>query len=242
VKWPLLDGFEWARWMSRQVEAVIFDLDGLMVDSEPLARLAWEQVVQEYGRELDDHLYLQIIGRRLEDSSRLIQEGLNLPVSATDLARQKDAAWQAIWSRGLPPMPGLMALHKEIRRRHLPWAVATSSHRHYARRVLQQLGLLEQCSAIAAGDEVAHGKPAPDLYLLAAARLGVSARMCLALEDSAPGCQAAVTAGMTVAAVPGAHTTPAELGLAHYIFATLANVAANLDALMAGSNSLTIDN
>jgi pseudouridine 5'-phosphatase len=221
--------------MSATVVAIIFDLDGLMVDSEPLARRAWEQVVGAYGRKLNDALYLQIIGRRLEDSSRLLQEALDLPLSAGELARQKDTAWHAIWSRGLPPMPGLLALHEQIRRRRLPWAVATSSRRHYAEKVLAQLSLIEGCGAIAGGDEVAEGKPAPDLYLLAAARLGVSPGLCLALEDSAPGCQAAVDAGMRVAAVPGDHTTPEELEMAHYLFDSLAEVAANLDELLAGN-------
>jgi pseudouridine 5'-phosphatase len=208
------------------------DLDGLMVDSEPLARRAWEQVAAAHGRELEDPLYFQIIGRRLEESSRLIREGLDLPLSATQLAQQKDAAWQAIWRRGLPPMPGLRALHQEIRRRRLLWAVATSSRRHYAQAVLEQLGLIEECGAIAAGDEVTQGKPAPDLYLLAAARLDVAPASCLALEDSVPGCQAAVNAGMRVAAVPGAHTSPAELSMAHYLFDSLAEVAANLEELL----------
>jgi HAD superfamily hydrolase (TIGR01509 family) len=206
-----------------------------MVDSEPLARRAWEQVVASHGRELEDELYFQIIGRRLEDSSRLIQEGLDLPLTTAQLAQQKDAVWREIWRRGLPPMPGLMALHQQIRRRCLPWAVATSSRRHYAQGVLEQLGLREECGAIAAGDEVAQGKPAPDLYLLAAARLGVAPASCLALEDSAPGCRAAVAAGMRVAAVPGAHTSPAELSMAHYLFNSLAEVAANLEELLAGT-------
>jgi HAD superfamily hydrolase (TIGR01509 family) len=220
--------------MSNNLNALLFDLDGLMVDSEPLARRAWEQVVGAYGHRLDDALYFQIIGRRLEDSARLICDGLGLPLTAAELAEQKDAAWQAIWSQGLPPMPGLMTLHQEIRRRQLPWAVATSSRRYYAEKVLAQLGLLTECGAVAGGDEVAEGKPAPDLYLLAAARLGIAPEACLALEDSAPGCQAAVNAGMRVAAVPGAHTSPQELSMAHYLFDSLAEVAAHLDELLAG--------
>jgi HAD superfamily hydrolase (TIGR01509 family) len=220
--------------MSNDLNALIFDLDGLMVDSEPLARRAWEQVVATHGHRLDDALYFQIIGRRLEDSSRLIRDGLGLSLDAAELAEQKEAAWQAIWSQGLPPMPGLMTLHEEIRRRQLPWAVATSSRRHYAEKVLAQLGLLAACGAIAGGDEVAQGKPAPDLYLLAATRLGIAPEACLALEDSAPGCQAAVNAGMRVAAVPGAQTSPEELSMAHHLFDSLVEVAAHLDELLAG--------
>jgi HAD superfamily hydrolase (TIGR01509 family) len=217
------------------LKAIIFDLDGLMVDSEPLSRQAWEEVLGEYGRNLSDNVYHQLIGLRLEDSARLIQEGLALPVAAAELARQKEEAWVQIWTKGVPAMPGLHELHEEIRRLGLPWAVATSSRRAYAEAILTQLGLRQRCTAIAAGNEVAHGKPAPDLYLLAAERLNITPARCLALEDSVPGCQAAVAAGMVVAAVPGGHNTAADFGFAHYVFDSLADVAGRLSEILDGS-------
>jgi beta-phosphoglucomutase-like phosphatase (HAD superfamily) len=89
---------------------------------------------------------------------------------------------------------------------------------------LAQLGLTDNCQAVAAGNEVPQGKPAPDIYLLAASRLNISPDHCLALEDSVPGGRAAVSAGMTLAAVPNGHTTPNDFPFAHHIFPSLNEV------------------
>jgi HAD superfamily hydrolase (TIGR01509 family) len=220
-----------------QLEAVVFDLDGLMVDSEPLARQAWDEVLAAYGHRLDDETQAAIVGRRTRESAEIVRERFGLAVAAEELAAAKVARWESIWRRGLPAMPGLNTLHEVLMARGVPWAVATSSPRHYATGVLAQLGLLQACRAIAAGDEVVHGKPAPDIYLLAAERLEIAPRLCLALEDSEPGARAAQAAGMTVVAVPNG--VPQEVfAFADYVMASLHAVAEELDRLLrAGSIS-----
>jgi beta-phosphoglucomutase-like phosphatase (HAD superfamily) len=125
-----------------------------------------------------------------------------------------------------------MPLQAEIARRQIPWAVATSSPRHHAEIILTQLALADSCRAIAGGDEVRQGKPAPDIYLLAAERLGIAPAHCLALEDSLPGSQAAVAAGMVTVAVPGGDRAAAEFAHADFIFPSLHQVLAHLDELM----------
>lgn len=214
------------------LEAVIFDLDGLMVDSEPLSRRAWDEVLRDYGHSLDDHTYHRIVGQRTGDSARIIRDTYSLPLTADDLAAAKTARWEMIWGRGLPAMPGLMALHGALAARGVPWAVATSSPRRYAEAILQQLELTPTHGAVAAGDEVAHGKPAPDIYLLAAERLGIAPERCLALEDSAPGARAAQAAGMRVVAIPNG-APPERLDFADYVFRSLSDVTAHLDTLLA---------
>lgn len=129
-------------------------------------------------------------------------------------------------------MPGLMPLHAEITRRQIPWAVATSSPYHQAETVLTQLGLIDACCAIAAGNEVSQGKPAPDIYLLAAQRLGIAPENCLALEDSVPGSQAAAAAGMITVAVPNGDTQINDFPHAHYILPSLHAVLTYLDELL----------
>jgi HAD superfamily hydrolase (TIGR01509 family) len=130
-------------------------------------------------------------------------------------------------------MPGLNEIVSAIERRSIPWGVATSSRRSYAIDILDQLGLLDSCQAIAGGDEVPKGKPSPDLYLLAAARLKMPPKVCLALEDSVPGAKAALLANMTVVGVPSGHTSKDDLRFAHHVFSSLSEVAANLDSLLA---------
>lgn len=215
------------------VRAVIFDMDGLMVNSEPLSRQAWDEILRDYGRSMDDATYRRIVGQRTAESARIVCEAYQLPLTAEELAAAKIARWESIWRRGLPPMPGLMTLHDALVAREIPWAVATSSPRHYAEAVLQQLGLASSCCAVAGGDEVQQGKPAPDIYLLAARRLSIAPAHCLALEDSVPGARAAQAAGMRVVAVPNG-VPPTLFDFADHVLGSLNEVAARLDVLLAG--------
>lgn len=217
--------------VARTVQAVVFDLDGLMVDSEPLARRAWDAALEEYDCRLDDDIHATIIGRRTRESAQMVRERFALPVAAEELAAAKTRQWESIWPLGLPPMPGLRDLHRELVARDIPWAVATSSPRTYASAVLAQLGLAASCAAIAGGDEVTHGKPAPDIYLLAAERLGIPPGACLAFEDSEPGARAAQAAGMVVVAVPNG-APPALFAFADYVFDSLQQVAEQIDRLL----------
>jgi pseudouridine-5'-monophosphatase len=212
--------------------AIIFDMDGLMVDTEPLSRRAWEQVIGPFGGVLTDEVYGRMIGRRSPEAAQILLDAVHIPLTAEELVGQKTAVFNQILAQGVPIMPGLMELHDEIARRDLPWAVATSSPRHHAELILTQLGLLERCGTIAGGNEVTHGKPAPDVYLLAAERLGIAPQQCLALEDSAPGCQSAAAAGMTVVAVPNGGMETAVFSCADHIFPNLNRVAQLLDSLL----------
>jgi HAD superfamily hydrolase (TIGR01509 family) len=209
-------------------KAIVFDMDGLMVDSEPIARRGWEIILASFGSALEEHVYEQMVGLRLEDSAKIVQSTYNLPISALDLSQRKEKVMVSLRAAGMPVMPGLHQLVSCLNERNLPWAVATSSRRHYALDVLAQLGLTDHCRAVAAGNEVAQGKPAPDLYLLAAERLNMAPEHCLALEDSVPGGKAAVAAGMTLAAIPNGHTKAADFPFAHYVLDSLNEVPAIL--------------
>jgi HAD superfamily hydrolase (TIGR01509 family) len=213
-------------------------MDGLLVDSEPLARRSWEKVFEPYGVDLDDETYGSVIGMRLEETASIFQSRLHIPAEPGELARQKEAYLAQLSTAGIPPMPGLARLMDELQERQIPWAVATSNRRAFASQVLKQLNLWPACKSLTTGEEVRHGKPAPDIYLLAAERMGVAPGACLALEDSVPGAKAAKTAGMLTIAVPGAHEKPAAFDFADFVYDSLDGVAQDLDALLfAGSPS-----
>lgn len=212
--------------------ALVFDMDGLMVDTEPLSRQVWNQLLSKYGHALDDQTYAGIIGYRSDASAAKVLSAYDLPLTAAELIESKEKLFDELRAKGVPVMPGFMELQAEIARREIPWAVATSSPRHHARIILDQLGLSGDCQAIAAGDEVALGKPAPDLYLLAAERLGIPRYQCLALEDSHPGCEAAAAAGMRVVAVPNGQTFDGSFSAAHYVMNSLKDVLDHLDHLL----------
>lgn len=214
------------------LRAIVFDMDGLMVDTEPLSRRAWEHVLRPFGVLLTDVVYGRMIGRRSGEAVKLLLDAYHLPLTAEEIMNRKTAVLDELLVDELPIMPGLMALQAQISWRGIPWAVATSSPRRHAENLLRRLGLLNDCRALVGGDDVVNGKPAPDIYLLAAQRLGVLAKQCLALEDSLPGCQAATQAGMVTVVVPNGQTKTAEFACAHQIYPSLFQVAENLDALL----------
>lgn len=218
----------------KQLRAIVFDMDGLMVDSEPLSRQAWDEFLRPYGGHITDAMQSQIIGLRADVSARLIQKAFDIPLSTSEMIQQRSVIYARIREQGVPVMPGLLELQEAIAAQHFPWAVASSSGRRHVQEILAQLGLADKVYATACGDEVAHGKPAPDLYLLAAARLGIDPTHCLALEDSMPGSRAAVAAGMTVIAIPNGHTTDADFSHVHAVYVSLHDVARKLDELMKG--------
>jgi HAD superfamily hydrolase (TIGR01509 family) len=153
-------------------------------------------------------------------------------MEAEELARRKEAALAQLGTEGIPPMPGLERLMDVLQARQIPWAVATSNRRAFAVQVLQQLGLWATCRSLTTGEEVQNGKPAPDIYLLAAQRMGAAPERCLALEDSVPGAQAAKAAGMITIAVPGPHEAASAFHFADHVYDTLGGVAEDLDMLL----------
>lgn len=216
----------------KHIEAIIFDLDGLMIDTEPLAQQAWDRVLQDHGRKLDEKTFASMIGLRLEESSIVVRDAFELATSPSELAKSEQMYMAQIMEAGIPRMPGLRRLLDEIERLKLPWAVATSSRREYAVHVLDQLDLLKRCQAIVGGDEVDKGKPAPDVYLLAAKRLDIDPVRCLALEDSVPGINAAATAGMLTVAVPNGDTASGNFEKAAFVYQSLFEVADDLENIL----------
>lgn len=192
-----------------------------MVDTEPLSYQAWLETLRPFGHRLDESLHSQMIGRRVEESTQMVMEQFNLPLTAEQLILQRREIYRGIRARGIPAMPGLRELNSLLANQGIPWAVATSSGRAYAEEILAHLQLANPPLAMACGDEVANGKPAPDVYLLAAQRLGVAPQHCLALEDSSPGCRAAMAAGMRVVAIPNGHTADGDFTFVPYRFTSL---------------------
>ena len=214
------------------MRAFVFDFDGLMADSEPLAEWAWNQVLAPYGHQLDDETLRAILGLRLPDSARFLCQHFDLPISPAEAAAGRDRVFLQAAPDRLRACAGLYPLLDELARHNVPTAVASSGHRRYLDLGLGALGLSGRFQAIAAGDEVAHGKPAPDVYLLAAERLGVPPAACIALEDAPLGVDAARAAGMVCIAVPHPRTAAANFA-AHWVMASLEEVLQALDGLLA---------
>ncbi len=181
--------------------AVIFDMDGLLFDSEPVYRDSWQESARELGHELTDQMYLGLIGRRIALCEAELGERFGAGFSVPRFRELWKARWhQRVTSRGVELKPGASEFLDFVERRGLPRAIATSSAGPEARLVLGELA--SRFGAIVTGDQVANGKPAPDIYLAAARSLAVDPSRCLVLEDSEPGATAARAAGMACIIVP----------------------------------------
>jgi HAD superfamily hydrolase (TIGR01509 family) len=212
---------------------VLFDMDGLMLDTERLSARAWDEAAAALGVEFDTQLALRMIGRNFNDCSRMVRAHFAAPYPVEDLLAGWHATYDAITARdGVPLKGGVHALLDWLDAVRLPRAVVTSTRRARAQAKLAQAELLARFDALVGGDEVQHGKPAPDIYLEGARRLGALPADCVALEDSEPGVQAALAAGIPVFMVPDLIEPGDELRRAGpLIVASLAEVRTRLAAL-----------
>jgi HAD superfamily hydrolase (TIGR01509 family) len=182
--------------------AVIFDNDGLLLDTERAWTRAEETLFERHGATFTIEHKRYILGSSGEVAAAKLEELLALPGRGQALRDELQEIVMEEVLRGAPPMPGAVELLAELRRRGVPVGLASNSLREFVDRALAVSGMADGFEVTLAGDEVARPKPAPDLYLGVAARLGVATEDCVALEDSQTGVAAARAAGMFVIGVP----------------------------------------
>jgi HAD superfamily hydrolase (TIGR01509 family) len=183
------------------LRAVVFDMDGVLVDSEPIHRAAAEEMLRDAGHVLTDEMYVRCIGTTVEATWDIIEEETGLDWGLEEFKARYEGYILAELSRPLERLPGVDRVLGLVEQRGLGLALATSSRRSWLDATLGGLGLTGRFPVTVTGDEVEHGKPDPDIFLLAARRLGVEPHACLAIEDSPPGVAAAHAAGMRSVAV-----------------------------------------
>ena len=194
-----------------KIDAVVLDMDGLMLDTEPLYKLAWQRASADLGYDLDDGSYAKLVGRPTDDCERALvtQFGSEFPLETFRMR------WPELWKvgvadAGIDVKPGLVELLAFLAQEGVPVAVATSSEAEHTEFSLRKAGLAGRFAAVVTGDEVVRGKPAPDIYLEAARRLRAEPAQCVALEDSEAGILAASAAGMVALLIPD-WTSPSEI-------------------------------
>ena len=193
----------------RRFDAVLFDMDGVLVDSEPWWNESRVEYAASLGREWTHEDQALCMGGNSREWAETMRERLGL--GDVDAQAVQDAVVAGVVRRYRErPAPIIDDAPVHVRRiaRERPVAIASSSHPAVIDAAVAALGLRETMGAIVSSDEVAQGKPAPDVYLLAASRLGVAAERCLVVEDSINGVRAGNAAGATVAIIPS-HSVPA---------------------------------
>lgn len=203
------------------IQAVLFDFDGLLADSEPLQKAAWRSYLARQDRVLAQPLIDRMFGLRLVESAALVRDELQLPFSVAEVMAGRDELFLAALPGVLQPMPGAVETLATVRRLRLRTALATSGHRRYIDLALHEIGLAHAFDTIVTGDMVAHGKPAPDIFLRAAELLNVAPAACVVVEDAPHGIAAARAAGMFAVAIPNEMTRTLDYSQAQMVCASL---------------------
>jgi len=204
-----------------KLAAVIFDLDGLIVNSEDVYEQADIEVLRRRGKEYPAELRARMMGRPTAESLRAMIEWHALEDTVEFLEAERSLLRDKLLETSLEPMPGLHELLAALERAGIPKAIATSGHRSYAADVLGRLEIHARFQFVLTSEDVARGKPAPDVYQLAAARLGLQPSETMVLEDSVNGCLAGVAAGAFTVAVPNRHTRGYEFAGVRFVAETL---------------------
>lgn len=210
------------------IEAVVFDLDGVLLQSEEIWDAVRERYVRERGGRYDDEVQRAMMGMSAPEWSAYLHEEAGVPDEPEAINRDVVTRMLEAYLGELPLLPGAV---EAVRRTAatFPLALASSSNRAIFEEVLQLAGIEECFRATVSSEEVARGKPAPDVYLEAARRLEVPAERCAAVEDSHAGIRSAQAAGLRVVAIPNASYPPDEEAL------RLA------DAVVSSLDELTVD-
>jgi HAD superfamily hydrolase (TIGR01509 family) len=194
--------------------AVVFDLDGVVADTESVQLKAFNTVLKPFGIEISDYEWATMyVGTPVEIDLARIHARFHLSVPLHVLATERRETYSRLLREpdGLQATAGLLTLLDHLDAGKMPAAIASGSPRADVRNVLQLLGILPRFRAIVASDDVPRSKPAPDVYLRAAADLGILPGSCVAVEDSATGMLAAKAAGMTVIGFPSKFTQYQDL-------------------------------
>jgi len=193
--------------MANSLRAVIWDLDGVIIDSAEEHRQAWQRLAQEEGIRFTDADFWATFGKRNDDIITKVW-GPQSPERVRALADRKEAYFRELIRATAAPLPGSIELLQGLHEAGFSQALASSAPIENIQLISDVLGLRRYLTALVSGETVAHGKPAPDIFLKAANELGIAPGQCLVIEDAVAGVQAAHAAGMRCIAVAGKRDLP----------------------------------
>jgi HAD superfamily hydrolase (TIGR01509 family) len=215
----------------RDFRALIFDMDGLMIDSE---RLYWEVergIALSHGREVKEETLWKMMGRRPIEGMRIFVEEVGLPVSAEETLALRDGRMREKYRNESEAMPGLFSILDTFYGK-LKLAVCTGAQAEFMEIVLDRLNIRKKFDVLQASDEVEKGKPEPEIYLRTCVRLGLEPGQCIVLEDSSNGCLAGRRAGCYTIAVPSGYSRGQDFGAADYIASGLPGAEEHIRGLL----------
>jgi HAD superfamily hydrolase (TIGR01509 family) len=212
------------------MRAVIFDMDGLMIDSEKVYFEAGRQIAREFGKEVSDQTLGRMMGRKPLESVALFAHELNISEPPDSLLKRREARVVRVLERGIDTMPGLDFILKELYPSR-PLAIATSAPGYIVDVVMRKLELRDFFKVIQTSDDVTLGKPDPEIYLKAMAKLKVKPSESIVLEDSSNGALAGKRSGAYVIAVPSAYTRDQDFSFVDFVARDLTDAATHIQSL-----------
>lgn len=216
------------------IQAVIFDMDGVLLDSEPLHDETNLEILRNYGIHADKSITNPYVGRTSEALWSAMIKKFGIPADIDELI---DEQWRlvvrALPGSGIKASEGLDELLTYIRDKNILASVASSSRNDFVEAVFDHLGLWPHMEAYTGGLEIKHGKPDPEIYLLAAGKIGVDPSACLAVEDSTAGVMASKAAGMVTVGYKNPTSEGQDVSPADYVITRLTEICAIIDKLNA---------
>ncbi len=203
------------------IQAVVFDLDGLMFNTEEIFHLTGHELLRRRGIDATPEIFAGMMGRRANEAFQAMIDIARISDSIDDLKFESEIIFRELMVDRLAPMPGLFELLQTIEGRGLPKAVATSSERKYMHEMLSTFDIVARFDALLTAEDVTHGKPHPEIYETAARRLGIEPSRMLVLEDSQNGTHAAAAAGAVVISVPHEHSAHHDFTVAYHVAESL---------------------
>ena len=205
------------------MKAVVFDMDGLIFNTEDVYTLVGTELLRRRGREFTPELKNEMMGLKPQTSFEIMISRYNLSESWRELAAESNILFIGLLDQHLAPMPGLIDLLDALEAAGIPKAIATSSARALLDACLMRFGMHSRFRFFLTAEDIAHGKPDPEIYLTAAARFDLNPGELLVLEDSQNGCKAAAAAGAFTVAVPARHSRTQDFSSATLVVENLSD-------------------
>jgi HAD superfamily hydrolase (TIGR01509 family) len=209
------------------MKAIIFDMDGLMIDSERLYRQAQQDIARQFDKIMTEEIRLKLMGRKPIESLRLFAKELDIPVDPAKLLEMRNNIMREKLKNDLVPMPGLTHIIDTFYGK-LKLAICTGAQEEFLDLVVNQLGIREKFAVLQNSDDIENGKPHPEMYLKTCKRLGLPPGECIVLEDSLNGVLAGKQAGCYVIAVPTEYTKDENFETADFIADSLFDAAKHI--------------
>jgi HAD superfamily hydrolase (TIGR01509 family) len=210
------------------IKAIIFDMDGVMIESEPLWEKTERILLRRRSIDYNPTYRDKIVGLNQKDSAELLKETFGLPETIEEIIAERVEILISLYEEELELVPGLVPLLEELKRKEFLLALASSSPLRVINFVLDKFSLGEFFSVVVSGDSVELGKPHPDIYLHTTKKLGVPPEECLVIEDSINGVKSAKKAGMTCIAIPDKRLNQEEFQTADLIIDSLDKISAQV--------------